>query len=87
MIRVTRLNHTPLVLNCDLIESIEATPDTVVSMTTGQRIMVLEGPEVIVERVAEFRRSVLRPILTGADSADLLAPAAAWQDRRGRDGR
>ena len=61
MINVTRLNHTPVVLNSDLIEAIEATPDTVISMTTGQRIMVLESTEEIVERVRLFRQSILAP--------------------------
>jgi flagellar protein FlbD len=61
MIHVTRLNHTRVVLNCDLIEQIEATPDTVISMTTGQKIMVLESTEEIIERVRLFRQSILAP--------------------------
>lgn len=61
MIRVTRLNRTPVVLNCDLIEQIETTPDTVISLTTGQKIMVLESIEEIIERVVNFRRSILAP--------------------------
>jgi len=61
MIHVTRLNHTPVVLNCDLIEGIEATPDTVISMTTGQKIMVLESTEEIIDRVRLFRQSILAP--------------------------
>ena len=59
MIYVTRLNHTPVVLNSDLIEQIETTPDTVISLTTGQKIMVLESTDEIVERVVGFRRSIL----------------------------
>ncbi len=58
MIHLTRLNHSRVVLNCDLIEQIEATPDTVVSMTTGQKIMVLESTEEIIDRVRIFRRSI-----------------------------
>jgi flagellar protein FlbD len=61
MIHVTRLNHTPVVLNSDLIEQIETTPDTVISMTTGERIMVLESTEEIIDRIRLFRRSVLIP--------------------------
>jgi flagellar protein FlbD len=61
MIHVTRLNHTPVVLNSDLIEEIEATPDTVISMTNGQKIMVLESPKEIIERVRIFRQSILAP--------------------------
>jgi flagellar protein FlbD len=58
MIQLTRLNHVPLVLNADLIEQIETTPDTVISMTTGQKIRVLESAEEIVERVISFRRQI-----------------------------
>jgi flagellar protein FlbD len=63
MIRVTRLNHIPLILNSDLIEHIEMTPDTVISLTGGQKIMVLEGPSEVVERVVAFRRSILNGML------------------------
>ena len=58
MIYVTRLNHKPLVLNSDLIEQIEMTPDTVISLTTGEKIMVLESSEELVEKVVNFRRSI-----------------------------
>lgn len=55
MIKLTRLNHVPIILNSDLIEHIDMTPDTVVSMTNGQKFMVLETGEEVVERVIEFR--------------------------------
>ncbi len=58
MIHLTRINRVPLVLNSDLIEHVEATPDTVISLTTGQKILVLESPSEIVDRVIQFRRSV-----------------------------
>jgi len=58
MIYVTRLNHTPVVLNCDLIEHVETTPDTVISLTTGQKLMVLETPDEIIERVVKYRQSI-----------------------------
>ncbi len=59
MIRLTRLNHAALVVNCDMIEHIEMTPDTVLSLTTGQRITVLESAEEVIGRVIEFRRLIL----------------------------
>ena len=59
MIYVTRLNHTPVVLNCDLIEHMETTPDTVISLTTGQKFMVLESAEEIIDRVVQYRRLIL----------------------------
>jgi len=59
MIQLTRLNHVPLVLNSDLIEHVEVTPDTVVTLTTGQKMVVLETAEEVVERIIRFRRAVL----------------------------
>ena len=58
MIHVTRLSHVSVVLNSDLIECIEVTPDTVISLTTGQKIVVLESAEEIVARVVEYRRLI-----------------------------
>jgi flagellar protein FlbD len=58
MIHLTRINRAPLVLNSDLIEHVEATPDTVVSLTTGQKIRVLESPADIIEKVVQFRRAI-----------------------------
>ena len=60
MIHLTRLNHLPMVLNSDLIEQIEVTPDTVITLTTGEKIMVLESVEQIVERIVHFRRSIFQ---------------------------
>jgi flagellar protein FlbD len=65
MIRLTRLNHAPLVLNCDLIEHIDVTPDTVITLTTGQILRVRETPEQVIERIVDFRRR----IFAGADQA------------------
>ena len=56
MVRLTRLNHAPIVLNSDLIEHIDMTPDTVISMTTGQVFRVLETADEVVDRIVEFRR-------------------------------
>jgi len=63
MIQITRLNHSSLVLNSDLIESIEVTPDTVISLTTGQKLVVLEPAAEVVRRVIEFRRAIYSAIL------------------------
>ena len=58
MITVTRLNDSKLVINSDLIEFVEAIPDTIISLTTGKKIMVKESTEMIINLVAEFRNSV-----------------------------
>jgi flagellar protein FlbD len=59
MIKVTRLNRTPLIVNSDLIEHMDVTPDTVITLTSGQKYMVLETTEEIVQKVISFRRSLL----------------------------
>jgi len=58
MIRLTRINHVPLVLNSDLIEHVEVTPDTVIAMTTGQKFMVAESADEVIQKVIEFRRLI-----------------------------
>ncbi len=58
MIHLTRLNRAPLVVNSDLIEHVENTPDTVICMTTGHKFVVLEAPETVIEKIREFRRSI-----------------------------
>jgi flagellar protein FlbD len=67
MIRLTRINRVPLVLNSDLIEHVEATPDTVIALTTGQKLVVLESAEQVIQKVIEFRRLIAnRPELVAA---------------------
>ncbi len=61
MINVTRINHVPLVLNSDLIEQVETTPDTVISLTTGHKFVVLESAAEVVRRVVAFRREIILP--------------------------
>jgi len=75
MIRLTRLNHIPLILNSDLIEHIDMTPDTVVTLTSGQKFMVLESADEIVDKVIVFRKQLLSPDLgrlTAAGPTDPL---------------
>ena len=59
MIHLTRLNRSPLVVNSDLIEYIDVTPDTLIVLTTGQKILVLESAAEVVEMVIGFRRRLL----------------------------
>ena len=60
MIKLTRLSHEPLVLNSDLIEHLEMTPDTVITLTTGQKLRVNESADEVIARVIEFRRAISR---------------------------
>jgi flagellar protein FlbD len=65
MIHVTRLNQSSIVLNCDLIEHIESTPDTVITLVNNQKLTVLETAEEIVERIRTYRRSIILPQYSG----------------------
>ena len=64
MIALTRMNQVPIVLNADLIEFVEAVPDTVITLTTGQKLMVLDSAEEIVNKVVAFRRSIYSRLFT-----------------------
>jgi flagellar protein FlbD len=74
VIRLTRINHQEVVLNSDLIEHMEANPDTILTLTTGQKMMVLESPEEIVERIVRFRQRVSErhASVDGAALADMI---------------
>jgi len=64
MIRLTRLNHQEIVLNAELIEYLEATPDTMISLINGQKMTVLEGLEEVVDRVIDYQRQIrLKPLI------------------------
>ncbi len=59
MVLVHKLKGEPLFLNADLIESIESTPDTVVTLADGRRIMLSDSPEDVVDRIRTYRASIL----------------------------
>lgn len=55
MIKVKRLNGKEFVINSDLIEFIEETPDTVITLTTGKKVVVQESVEEVIEKVITFK--------------------------------
>ncbi len=59
MIQLTRLNGQPLVINSDLIKLIENAPDTVITLVHGEKIVVRETNEEILDRIVAYRRRVL----------------------------
>ena len=65
MIHLTRLNRTPIVLNADLIEHIELTPDTVISLTNGEKIRVLESADDVIKLVVDWRRKITERAIDG----------------------
>ena len=86
MIKLTRLNHAPLIVNAHLIEHVEVTPDTVVALTNGQKFMVLESAEEVIEKVIQYRKAILSstgcPLkvstMTEVGDDESRKPAASW---------
>jgi flagellar protein FlbD len=76
MIDLTRLNGHRMVVNCDLIKYAEAAPDTTLSLVTGDKLIVLESCDQVIERVLAWRAAVLASAWPEAASA-LNARAAA----------
>ena len=58
MISVTRLDGSAVLINIDLIMSIEQTPDTIVMLTTGDAVHVREAPEEIADRILRYKREL-----------------------------
>ncbi|MDK2917393.1 MAG: flagellar protein FlbD [Candidatus Petromonas sp.] len=58
MIYVTRLNGEVFAINPDLIEFIDSTPDTVISMTTGKKIVVSESIDEIIVKIIKYKRKI-----------------------------
>jgi len=56
MIKLTRLGGEPLVLNADLILYVESRPDTFLTLTTGERLVVTESMEEVVRRAVAYQQ-------------------------------
>jgi flagellar protein FlbD len=85
MIQLTRINRTALVLNSDLIEHMEITPDTLISMTTGQKFMVRESADEVIAKVIAFRRLICEgtapcPAIATRDSSRAAAVDGRLQE-------
>ena len=75
MIKVTRLNNSVLMINVEMIQSLQSTPDTVITFTNHDRLMVKEPVEEISQRIVEYQRSV-KPV-SGEKSGDKLEAMAS----------
>lgn len=73
MIAATRLDGTSILLNAELVEWIEETPDTLVVLVNGEHLMVRESPEELLRRVVDYKRS----ILAGPSLRAVTRPVAA----------
>ncbi|MGI4788060.1 MAG: flagellar FlbD family protein [Janthinobacterium lividum] len=73
MITVTRFDHSDFILNADLIELVEALPDTHITLVTGKKLLVKQTPDEVVARVVEFRRQAgifPRPPMAGIKAGE-----------------
>lgn len=59
MIKVTKMNGEEIVINAELIETIRATPDTVICLTTEKKILVLDEVDDLIDKVKEYKREIL----------------------------
>jgi flagellar protein FlbD len=78
MIELTRLNGSRLSINCDLIKHAESAPDTVLTLITGEKLVVLEPRSEVTRRTLDYRASILRaawPDATAALSATSVGAA------------
>lgn len=71
MIQLTRLNNKPLIVNSDLIKFVEQAPDTLVTLISGEKIVVLEKPDEVLARIVQFRRSVLERLSPTWDASSV----------------
>lgn len=62
MITLTRLNGQPFVINVELVRTVEERPDTTITLTTGDRVLVKESMTEVVERAIDYGRR-LRTLL------------------------
>jgi uncharacterized protein YlzI (FlbEa/FlbD family) len=82
LIQLTRLNNQPLVVNADLIKLVEQAPDTVITLVTGEKLVVRESTDEVVRRVVLFRRELLAdlheaPRVRGAEESDSELPQSS----------
>lgn len=59
MVEITRLNMKVAIINAELIEMIEETPDTIITMTTGKKFIVKETKEEMVDKIIQYRQKIL----------------------------
>lgn len=58
MIRLTRLNKQPFVLNAELMQMIEEAPDTIITLVNNEKFLVLESAEEVIQRIIDYHRSI-----------------------------
>ena len=70
MIELTRLNGQAMVVNCDLIKYVESSPDTMLTLIHGEKIVVSEPCEEVTRRITAYRASLLMNVLSQLSTAN-----------------
>ena len=78
MIELTRLNGNPMLLNSDLIKTAEASPDTMLTLINGEKLIVREELNEVLERVMVYRAALLAMIARRLGPEDALRRVASW---------
>lgn len=76
MIQLTRLNNQPMMVNSDLIKFVEKAPDTVLTLITGEKIIVLESADLVLEKIVAFRHTLIVGPKLHLSDPDLANPSA-----------
>lgn len=58
MIRLTKLNNSVFVINCELIETLESTPDTVITLNNGKKYVVADSIDEVIDRVIQYKKRI-----------------------------
>ena len=83
MIELTRLNGNPMVLNSDLIKTAEASPDTMLTLITGEKLIVRETCAKVTARVLKYRARLLATVarrLSPGISIDRVVSLSGLED-------
>jgi flagellar protein FlbD len=85
VIQLTRLNNKPLFVNSDLIKFVEQSPDTLITLISGEKLVVRETSEEICSSIVAFRRAVLQGLAFGWDPSPTQTPIPRLAEGSGRE--
>ncbi len=70
MVTLTRLDGSSVVINAEIIEMLESTPDTIITLTNGKKYLVKEPSEEVVKKVIDYRQMMLKNLIYYREEAD-----------------
>ncbi len=82
MIELTRLNGSPLMVNSDLVKTAEASPDTMLTLITGEKMIVRETCQEVMERILTYRARLLADVARRLPAGSDVSRAASLSSLR-----